>query len=114
MKAAELLTELSSGGFTLAPEGQRIRVRPASRLSAELREAIVANRLELLKLLKGRLQPEANALSCPRCSKPLDSKRRCWRCCDRICRCGRLSGSAFIELCVACGHEFNGNRGDSI
>jgi hypothetical protein len=27
----------------------------------------------------------------------------CWSCCDRLCRCcGRLTGSAFIEVCWPC------------
>jgi hypothetical protein len=114
MNAADLLADLSCRGFTLAAEEHGIRIRPASHLSPEVRHVIVANRAELLKLLKGGLHPGSKTLSCLRCGRLLDSKRRCWRCCDRICRCGGLSGSAFIELCVACGHEFNGNRGDSI
>ena len=36
-------------------------------------------------------------------------KSRCWGCCYRTCtRCGRDSGSAFIELCVSCGGVLDG------
>jgi hypothetical protein len=48
MSAAELLINLTSQGFTLAADGYGIRIRPASRLSPEVRQAIVANRAELL------------------------------------------------------------------
>jgi hypothetical protein len=41
--------------------------------------------------------------NCDGCGRALDDKRRCWRCCDRVCPCGRLTGSAFIELCWPCG-----------
>lgn len=51
MTAAELLSGLTHQGFVLAREADGIRVRPASRLSADLRQAIIANRAELLELL---------------------------------------------------------------
>lgn len=42
-------------------------------------------------------------LLCHGCHRPLDAKRRCWKCYDRLCPCGqRWTGSAFIELCQAC------------
>jgi hypothetical protein len=41
---------------------------------------------------------------CATCTRPLDQKSRCWHCCNRVCSgCGRPTGSAFIELCYACG-----------
>jgi hypothetical protein len=48
---AELLADLDRQGFTLAPEGDGIRVTPASRLTGELRHAIRAHRPALLGLL---------------------------------------------------------------
>jgi hypothetical protein len=53
--AAELLAMLRGRGFTLAAEGHHIRVAPASRLTAELRDAIRANRAELLATLRTEL-----------------------------------------------------------
>jgi len=51
MSAAELLVELDRQGFTLAAEGDRIRVAPASRLTAELRDRIGQHKAELLTAL---------------------------------------------------------------
>jgi hypothetical protein len=44
---------------------------------------------------------------CRQCGRAFDSRRRCWRCCDRLCSsCGRPTGSAFVELCIPCGLAF--------
>jgi hypothetical protein len=100
MNASDLLSDLIHQGFTLAPEGDFLRVHPASRLSDGLREQIRESRAELLALLR----QEALALICPHCAGPLDAKGRCWKCCNRICSaCGQPTGSAFIELCWPCG-----------
>ena len=41
---------------------------------------------------------------CPSCGKPREVKVRCWKCCDMTCvRCGKLTGSAFLSLCIPCG-----------
>jgi hypothetical protein len=61
--AAELLADLARQGFSLTPEGSGIRVRPASRLSADLRQAIVANRVGLLDLLAKGQAPAAAELA---------------------------------------------------
>jgi hypothetical protein len=42
---------------------------------------------------------------CPTCSRPLDDRGRCWKCCNRLCPCGRLTGSAFIAVCLLCERE---------
>lgn len=40
------------------------------------------------------------------CGRQYDAKGACWRCCDRLCeRCGRKTGSAFIQQCCACGNQ---------
>jgi TubC N-terminal docking domain len=52
--AADLLADLARQGFTLAPEGEDLRVRPASRLAEDLREAVRQHKAELLALLRGR------------------------------------------------------------
>jgi hypothetical protein len=49
--AADLLTDLTRQGFRLTPEGDSIRVTPASRLTGELRHAIRAHKSALLALL---------------------------------------------------------------
>jgi hypothetical protein len=61
--AAELLADLTCQGFSLTPEGTGIRIRPASRLSAGLRQAIVANRSGLLDLLAWRQAPATAELA---------------------------------------------------
>jgi len=43
-----------------------------------------------------------DAISCPNCRQKLDEKQRCWRCHDRICVCGRMTGSAFLATCLQC------------
>lgn len=90
-----LLDDLAALGIRLhvLPDG-RLGYR-ASRgiLTPELRERIVTARRELLALLG----------PCPSCRTPLD-RGRCWRCMWRQCsRCGKQTGSAFIETCCACG-----------
>jgi hypothetical protein len=43
------------------------------------------------------------ARKCPTCAGPLSADKVCWHCCDRPCRqCGRLTGSAFIDICWPC------------
>jgi hypothetical protein len=61
MTAADLLADLTRQGFTLAPEGGGICVTPASRLTAELREAIGAHKPALLALLGGPERAAATA-----------------------------------------------------
>jgi hypothetical protein len=96
--AAELLSELRYQGFTISPKGDAVRVSPATRLTPELRERIRRHKPGLLALIRG---PHGN---CDHCGRPLDDKRRCWRCCDRVCvDCGGWTGSAFIQRCVTCG-----------
>ena len=54
-------------------------------------------------------QPVVARLLCSGCKRPLDAKARCWRCNHRLCsRCGRDTGSAFIELCIVC--DFGGRE----
>src|SRR4051794_12634550 len=52
--AADLLSMLRSQGFSLAAEGDAIRVAPSSRLTAELRDLIRPLKSELVKLLTRR------------------------------------------------------------
>jgi TubC N-terminal docking domain len=108
MTAIKLLAELTHRGFTLAAEGDFLRVHPASRLNDVLRQLLRDNRTELLALLR----QESLALICPNCARPLDAKGRCWKCCYRICSaCGQPTGSAFIELCWPCGLRSREGRG---
>ena len=100
MTAARVLEQARAAGVELAatPTGD-IRWRSTRPLSGTLRSDIVAHKAELALLLAAA-PPER---PCPSCGMPLDEKRRCWKCCDRICSgCERTTGSAFIELCLQC------------
>jgi hypothetical protein len=109
--SAALLADLRSRGIELQTDGARIRWRPREAVGPDLRDAILANRDALIALLSG--PGAAPAAACPRCGRPPDGEGRCWRCCDRACcECGRPTGTAFVARCVACGHRFNGNRGN--
>lgn len=50
---------------------------------------------------------------CPSCGRQTRGRADCWgapgkTCCDRICwRCGKATGSAFIELCLLCEAQYN-------
>jgi hypothetical protein len=57
MTAVELLDDLTRRGFSMAREGDGIRVTPASRLTADVRQEVRAHRAELLALLAGRQEP---------------------------------------------------------
>ncbi len=96
--AAELLARCRALGIELGvgPGGSLLweaHADPPAGLLADL----AANKAAVLALVRG---PHGN---CHQCGRALDSRRRCWRCCDRLCPCGRPTGSAFIELCNPCG-----------
>ncbi len=103
MTAKSLLADLASRGVSLETDGARIRWRPAFMLTGgSLLESIRQHKAELIALL---LAGALNRLErCPACGRPVDARRRCWRCHDRPCeRCGRRTGSAFLALCLRCG-----------
>jgi hypothetical protein len=90
-----LETALAAGiELSATPEGN-IHWRCPGALPDRLRQLIGANKPELLSLLR--------ATRCPKCLRPMDSRNRCWHCHDRTCeKCGRLTGTAFISLCLLC------------
>lgn len=94
MTAAVLIDCCRTFGVTLAagPDGTlawEADDDPPAGLLAELGE----HKAEVLALLT----------ACPQCHRLMDGKRRCWRCCNRLCEtCGRPTGSAFIALCLLC------------
>ncbi len=108
MNTTTLLDLLRSRGITLFVEGDRLRYRgPAGALTDDLRQAVAQNREGLLASLRRG--------TCPQCRRPLDEKRRCWRCGFRTCAvCGKDTGSPFVATCAPCGHLANGNRGDAL
>jgi hypothetical protein len=57
VSAAELLADLIRQGFTLTPEGEGIRVTPASRLTPAARQAIADHKPALLALLAAPHRP---------------------------------------------------------
>ena len=69
---------------------------------ADLLAALAQHKASVLALVRS---PNGH---CPLCGFALDDKRRCWRrgCCDRVCPCGGMTGSAFIELCHSCGFNY--------
>jgi hypothetical protein len=98
MTAAEqLLARCAALGVELGVAGTALTLEAAAAPPAALLADLAANKAELLALVWG---PFGN---CDTCGRALDDKRRCWRCCDRVCPCGRPTGSAFIELCILCG-----------
>jgi len=98
-RTAELLARCRALGIELGVGGGgaslvwEARADPPADLLADLS----ANKAAVLALVRG---PHGN---CHQCGRALDGRRRCWRCCDRLCPCGRPTGSAFIELCNRCG-----------
>jgi hypothetical protein len=58
MNAEQLHQALQAQGYSLAVEGNRLRLYPACRLTAELREAIRAHKAELLALVIRGKPPE--------------------------------------------------------
>jgi hypothetical protein len=71
MTAHELLTNLHRQGFNLTPlPGGLLEVRPASRLTPELREELKRRKAEVLNLLT-QLQP-SSAWPCPHCGTPAE------------------------------------------
>jgi TubC N-terminal docking domain len=65
MSPAALLVELDRQGFTLAVEGDGIRVTPASRLTVELRDRIRRHKPDLLLLLSPEVKAPAEPDTSP-------------------------------------------------
>ena len=61
MQAQELLSTLKEQGIAVRPDGDRLRVRPKSRLTPELREELLAHKPELLEFLRSEWPPECRA-----------------------------------------------------
>lgn len=57
MGARDLLADLHGAGFSLVADGDRLVIRPASKLTDELREALRNAKPELLSLLKRNTEP---------------------------------------------------------
>ena len=99
MSPAELLARCRALGIELGDGtgGASLLWEAHADPPAELLAELAANKSAVLALVRG---PRGN---CRQCGRALDDRRRCWRCCDRLCPCGRPTGSAFIELCNPCG-----------
>jgi hypothetical protein len=57
MGASDLLAELAGAGLSVRADGERLAIRPASKLTDAMRAALVAARPELLALLTGPTRP---------------------------------------------------------
>jgi hypothetical protein len=90
-RALDMELGIGSGGARLVWEA-------AADPPADLLAALAANKPDVLALVRS---PNGH---CPLCGFALDAKRRCWRraCCVRVCPCGRMTSTAFIELCLVC------------
>jgi hypothetical protein len=73
--AAQLFTSLARQGFTLAAEGNGIRISPASRLTDALRQDIREHKAELLAILLAPAAP----LPSPRLAQPSSEVEDPWR-----------------------------------
>lgn len=80
MSAASLLQHLQAAGLALDAQGDRVIVRPRSLLTDADREAIKANKAELLELLTGPTSLEP-AWTAPYPCK--DAARTCADCANR-------------------------------
>jgi hypothetical protein len=101
--AAALLADLRSRGVEFDTDGARLRWRPGSLVRAAETSQVQDCKAELIALLRG---PDRLG-RCPSCHRPLDSRRRCPKCFDRLCvDCGRLTGSYLIQRCVMCGQAY--------
>ena len=58
MQPQKLLSTLEEQGIIVCPDGDRLRVRPKSRLTPELREELLACKPELLEFLRSEWSPE--------------------------------------------------------
>lgn len=61
MGARELLDDLTSAGFQITARPDRLVIRPASKLTNELRDALRSAKTELLTLLHAPAEPEPHA-----------------------------------------------------
>src|SRR5688572_2786883 len=55
MSPEALLEKARAAGLTLKPDGQRLRVRPAERLTPELRSVLLEHKSALLAILQSEL-----------------------------------------------------------
>jgi hypothetical protein len=93
----ELLARCRAAGVELgAGAGGALIWEADADLPAGLLVELAAHKAALLALVRG---PFGN---CDQCGRPLDPKRRCWHCCERLCACGRWTGSAFLAVCILC------------
>jgi hypothetical protein len=76
MSAAELLHELSTAGFRLRIEGDKLLVSPFSDLSAARREQIKAHRDALVELLRQPEEADARVV-CIACRHHVGAGHRC-------------------------------------
>jgi hypothetical protein len=72
------------------------------RLRLGLKRLLRGLGLRCVRVMYGRAP---HGPPCPKCGSPTDDCRRCWRCFDWICLCGKLTGSALYSTCPQCALE---------
>ena len=91
MTAAALIAALRARGVTLVADGERLRCRPGSLLTAEDLEALQAHKVEVLATLQPR--PTAARVVCYACRE-----RRFWRSIHGVVVCGTCHPPAAPRL----------------
>jgi TubC N-terminal docking domain len=87
-----LLHRLRAEGFELALDGDRLRIRPAGRVTPELREAIHRHKAELLRVLA----PVEYVMLRGGLTLPLPALQLAWNLEERGFRLGVTPGGEFV------------------
>lgn len=97
MNAVELFAELKARGIQLQAHGNRLRYYPASQLTKELREQMLAHKAELLALVRFDVVLPISEQSVT----------------GALGKCGHCSGLVFVGqlYCDYCGAYFIGTEG---
>ena len=79
MSAADTLRRLRAEGFTIQPDGRRLIVVPASKMTSDIRDELRHFKDELLALLTAKLagDPTDPRVTCLQCVHYISAANRC-------------------------------------
>ena len=79
MSAADTLRRLRAEGFTIQPDGRRLIVVPASKMTSDIRDELRHFKDELLALLAAEIagDPTDTRVTCQRCDHYSSAAHRC-------------------------------------